>query len=67
METIVKPAVRVTFQVEIELEFDSFKGKTPQQFAENVEDDMMDALSEMRPEILGVFSTMIDVTPINCG
>lgn len=66
METIVQPAVRVTFQIEIELEFDSFKGKTPQQFAENVEDDMMDALSEMRPEILGVFSTMIDVTPINC-
>jgi hypothetical protein len=66
METIARPAVRVTFQVEIELEFDSFKGKTPQQFAENVEDDMMDALSEMRPEILGVFSTMTDVTPINC-
>ena len=66
METIARPVVQVTFQVEIELEFDSFKGKTPQQFAENVEDDMMDALTEMRPEILGVFSTMIDVTPINC-
>lgn len=66
METIARPAVRVTFQVEIELEFDSFKGKTPQQFAENVEDDMMDALTEMRPEILGVYSTMIDVTTINC-
>lgn len=66
METISRSAIRVAFQVEIELEFDSFKGKTPRQFAENVEDDMMDALTEMRPEILGVFSTMIDVTPIGC-
>lgn len=66
METIARPVVRVSFQVEIELEFDSFKGKTADQFAENVEDDMMDALSEMRPEILGVYSTMIDVTTINC-
>lgn len=66
METIPRPVVRVSFQVEIELEFDSFKGKTADQFAESVEDDMMDALSEMRPEVLGVFSTMIDVTTINC-
>lgn len=66
METIARPAVRVSFQVEIELEFNSFKGKTPDQFAKNVEDDMMDALTEMRPEILGVYSTMIDVTTINC-
>lgn len=66
METIVKPSITVSFQVDIDLEFDSFKGKTPQQFAQNVEDDVIDALLELRPEVLGVFTTINNVETQGC-
>lgn len=66
METIVKPSITVSFQIDIDLEFDSFKGKTPQQFAQNVEDDVIDALLELRPEVLGVFTTINNVETQGC-
>lgn len=66
METIAKPSITVSFQIDIDLEFDSFKGKTPQEFAQNVEDDAIDALVELRPEVLGVFTTINNVKTHGC-
>ena len=66
METIAKPSITVSFQIDIDLEFDSFKGKTPEEFAQNVEDDAIDALLELRTEVLGVFTTINNVETHNC-
>ena len=66
METIAKPSITVSFQIDIDLEFDSFKGKTPEEFAQNVEDDAIDALLELRPEVLGVFTTINNVKTHGC-
>ena len=66
METIAKPSITVSFQIDIDLEFDSFKGKTPEEFAQNVEDDAIDALLELRPEVLGVFTTINNVETHGC-
>ena len=66
METVAKPSITVSFQIDIDLEFDSFKGKTPEQFARNVEDDAIDALLELRPEVLGVFTTINNVETQGC-
>ena len=61
METIVKPSITVSFQIDIDLEFDSFKGKTPEEFACNVEDDVIDALVDLRSEVLGVFTSINNI------
>ena len=66
METIARPSITVSFNVDIDLEFDSFKGKTPQEFAQNVEDDLVDAILDLRSEVLGVFTTMTNVEAHNC-
>ena len=61
METIVKPSITVSFQIDIDLEFDSFKGKTPEEFAHNVEDDLIDALVDLRSEVLGVYTSINNI------
>jgi len=61
METIVKPSITVSFQIDIDLEFDSFKGKTPEEFARNVEDDVIDALVDLRSEVLGVYTSINNI------
>lgn len=43
-----KPIAQISFTVDVEIDYDSFEGRTPEQFAEIVHDDLIDALWEMR-------------------
>ena len=45
---MTKPIAQISFTVDVEIEYDSFEGRTPEQFAEIVHDDLIDALWEMR-------------------
>lgn len=53
-----KPVVNISFHVEIELEYDSFKGRTIEQIADNIADDVNDFLMDSNSDILGVFTTI---------
>ena len=44
MSTATKPILSVTVSLEIEVEYDPFSGRTKQQFAESLQDDLHDAL-----------------------
>jgi hypothetical protein len=61
MEPKTLPCITVSFSVDLELEFDPFKGKTEKDFAIAVEDDLIDALLELRPEVKNVFSSIVAV------
>lgn len=61
METKTVPCVTVSFAIDLELEFDPFKGKTEKEFAIAVEDDLIDALLELRPEVKKVVSSIVAV------
>lgn len=58
METAVKPKITVSFAVDVDLEYDSFRAGTAQEFAIRIEDDLIDALMEMRPEVVEVHSSI---------
>ena len=45
---MTKPIAQISFTVDVEIDYDSFEGRTPEQFAEIVHDDLIDALWEMR-------------------
>ena len=45
---MTKPIAQISFTVDVEIEYDSFEGRTPEQFAEIVHDDLIDVLWEMR-------------------
>jgi hypothetical protein len=61
MDLIVVPRLTVSFAVELEVEYDSFGGKTPEQLAETLQDEMDDLLFEISPGVVGVFTTLTSV------
>ncbi len=58
MEAISVPKLTVSFAVDLEVDYDPFGGKTPQQIAESLQDEMDDLLFEASPAVHGVFTTI---------
>jgi hypothetical protein len=58
MEPVVTPTITVSFAVDLEVKYDPFKGKSALQFAALIEDDLYDALMELRPEILNAYTSI---------
>ena len=61
MDPIAVPKLTVSFAVDIEIEYDSFGGKTPEQLAEAIQDEMDDLLFAVNPGVVGVFTTLTAV------
>lgn len=61
MKTEAKPTITVSFAVDVDLEYNSFTDGTPQELAQRVEDDVINAVLDTRPEILGVFTSITSV------
>jgi len=61
MEALPVAKLTLSFQVELELEYDSFKGRTTQQLAEGIQDDLDDLLFEVAPNVVGVFTTLTSI------
>lgn len=61
MDPIFTPTITVSFAIDIDLKYDPFKGKSPMEFATLLEDDLHESLMELRPEIIGAFSSITAV------
>jgi len=55
------PKLTVSFAVDIEVEYDSFTGRTPQDIAIALQDEVDDLLFEASPSIKGVFTSITSV------
>jgi len=55
MKSDPKTIVSLNVSFEIDLEYDPFKGRSLKQLIRLFEDDLMDALNELRPEIQEVY------------
>lgn len=61
-----KPILAVRLSVEFEVEYDPFTGRTPEQFADIIEDDLHRALNDFREDdVKGIFSKVESVEQIN--
>ena len=58
MEPVFVPTLTVAFAVDLDIEYDSFDGRTPEEMAELLQDDLHDLLFEVSPNVKGV-STFI--------
>lgn len=56
MEPVVVPKLSVTFSVELDVEYNSFGGKTEDQIVEALQDEMHDLLFEL-PQVTGVYTS----------
>ena len=61
MGPIPTPTITVSFAIDLDLKYDPFKGKSPLEFAALIEDDLSDLLLDLRPEMLGVFTSITSV------
>jgi hypothetical protein len=61
MDPVPAPGIRVSFAVDIEIKYDPFKGRTPEETAGLLEDSLHDILIEAHPHVL---STTTQVTNI---
>jgi hypothetical protein len=65
MDPIPTPTITVSFAIDLDLKYDPFKGKSPVEFAALIEDDLHDALMDLRPEMIGVFTSITSVQEHN--
>ena len=61
MDPIPTPTITVSFAIDLDLKYDPFKGKSPVEFAALIEDDLSDLLLDLRPEMLGVSTSITSV------
>ena len=61
MDPVPAPGIRVSFAVDIEIEYDPFKGRTPEETAGLLEESVGDLLFEAHPHVL---STSTQITNI---
>lgn len=58
MEPITVPKLTVSFAVDIEVDYDSFGGKTPQDIAIALQDEIDDLLYEAAPNVSSVYTSI---------
>jgi hypothetical protein len=58
MDPITVPKLTVSFAVDLELDYDSFGGKTPTQIAEALQDELDDLLFEASSSVQGVYTSI---------
>ena len=55
------PKLTVSFAVDLEIEYDSFGGKTPQDIAIALQDEIDDLLYEASPTVSSVFTSITEL------
>jgi hypothetical protein len=60
MKPITVPKLTVSFAVDVEVEYNSFNGKTTDEIAEALQDEMHDLLFELQ-QVTGVYTTYTSI------
>lgn len=61
MKTEPTPKITVSFAVDLELDYDPFTGKTPEDIALTVQDELDTLLFEANPKVVGVFTSVTSI------
>lgn len=64
MEPVTVPKLILTLEVEIEVEYDSFSGKTPDQIADSLQDEIHDMAFEL-DHVIGMTSSLTGIAHTN--
>ena len=58
MEPVYTPKLTVSFAVDLEVEYDPFKGRTHEQVAAALQETLDNLLFETSPKVVGVFTSI---------
>jgi len=63
---VTQSIASIKFELEIEVQYDPFKGRTPEEFADLIQDDLHSALSDFREnDVDGIYSKVESVKLFN--
>ena len=65
MDPIPVPTLTVSFAVDIEIQYDPFKGRTPEETAGLLEESVSDILFEAHPQVLATIVNVTNIQVIN--
>ena len=60
METVPVPKLTVSFAVDVEVEYNSFGGKTAEEISESLQDELHDLLFEL-DQVTGVYTSCTSI------
>jgi len=58
MEPITVPKLTVSFAVDLEVDYDPFTGRTPDQLAAALQNELDNLLFESSPDVVGVYTSI---------
>jgi hypothetical protein len=64
MEAVAVPKLIISFELEVEIEYDPFNGKTTDEIADSLQDEIHDMVFEL-DHVIGMESSCIGISRIN--
>jgi hypothetical protein len=61
MDPVPAPGIKVSFAVDIEIEYDPFKGRTPEETAGLLEESVSEILLEAHPNVLATTTQVTNI------
>jgi hypothetical protein len=58
MESVYTPKLTVSFAVDLEIEYDPFKGRTPEQVGAALQETLVNLLYEASPKVVDVCTSL---------
>jgi len=61
MDSVPVPRLTLSFSVDLDLDYDPFKGKTQQEFIKYIESELQEVLFDISPDIKNVYTSLIAI------
>jgi len=61
MDSVPVPRLTLSFSVDLDLDYDPFKGKTQQEFIKYIESELQEVLFDISPGVKNVYTSLIAI------
>ena len=61
MDSVPVPRLTLSFSVDLDLNYDPFKGKTQQEFIKYIESELQEVLFDISPDVKNVYTSLIAI------
>jgi len=61
MDSVPVPRLTLSFSVDLDVDYDPFKGKTQQEFIKYIESELQEVLFDISPDIKNVYTSLIAI------
>ena len=61
MDSVPIPSLTLSFSVDLDVNYDPFKGKTQQEFIKYIESELQEVLFDINPAVKNVYTSLIAI------